>query len=93
MAQHRFSDLEIRDDPVLERADRDDVARSPSKHAFRIIPDGEDFVGAGPDSHHGRLAKDDSVVFYVDESVRGAEIDSDIVGKHVSKKFIKHGEF
>ncbi len=93
MAQHCFSDLEIRDHPIFERTDCDDVARSPPEHAFCIIPNGEDFIGAGPDCHHRRLAKDDSVVFYVDEGVRGAEIDSDVVGKHVSKKFIEHGEF
>ena len=69
--EHRFSHFEVRDHPVFQRPDRDDIARRPAEHAFGVIAHGEHLVGPRPDCHHRRLAQNDAVVFDVDQCVRG----------------------
>ena len=92
MAEHRLGDFEIRDDAVLQRADRDDIARRPAEHAFGVVADGEHLVGAGLDRHDRWLAQNDAVVLDVDQRVRGAEVDADIIGKQISEKLFEHGK-
>jgi hypothetical protein len=93
MAQHGLGDFEVGDDAVLEGTDGDDVARGAAEHAFGIISDGEHLIGAGFDRDDGWLAQDDAVVLDVDQSVRGAEVDADVIGKQVSEKLFEHGMF
>ena len=90
MPKHRFGDFEIRDHAVLQRTNGDDVARRSAKHAFRVIPDGENLVGPRFDSDDRGFAQNDAVVFDVYESVSCAEIDADVIRKQVSKKLFEH---
>ena len=90
VAQHRLRDLEVGDDPVLHGPDGDDVSRTAAEHPLGIIADGENLICASPYSYHRGLAEHDAVILYVDESVRGAEIDPDVIGKYVSEKSFKH---
>ena len=79
--EHGLGDLEVGDDAVLERADGDDVARGAAEHALGLVPDGEDFVGAGLDGYNRRFAQDDALIADVDQRVGGAEIDPDVARK------------
>ena len=64
-----MSHFEVCNDAVFERADCDDVAWSSAKHAFCIITDSEDLIGSCLDCDHRRLAKNNAMVFDVDQSV------------------------
>ena len=63
--QHLLGDREIRDNPVLERPDRGDVAGCASQHVLGIGAHGFHDPAATarvfPDRHHRRLIEDDAV--------------------------------
>ena len=88
---HFFRHFEVGNDPVAQRAAGDDVAGGAAEHLFRLITDRADFASYGVERDHAGLAEDDAFVFYVDESVGCAEIDSDVVGE-VTKQIRCHDE-
>ncbi len=46
VAEHRFGDFEVGDDPISEGADGADVSRRAPEHLFGFAPDGEDLVAS-----------------------------------------------
>jgi len=92
VTKHGFCDFEVGDDSVFERADGDNAAGGSAEHAFGVIAHGENFIGSGLYGDDGRFAENDAVVFNVDESICGPEIDADIAVEHAAKVFFKHGD-
>ncbi len=74
VAQHALGGVEIRDDAVLERTDRDDVAGRAADHPLRLGPDGEDARRGGVYRDHAGFVQDDSAATDVDEGVGGAKV-------------------
>ena len=56
VAEHLLADLEVGDDPVLQRPDRLDVAGGPTDHGLCLGADGEDTPGLHVDGDDGRFA-------------------------------------
>src|SRR5918992_1498030 len=76
VAEHLLGDVEVGDDPVLERTDGRDRAGRPAEHPLRLDADGVDLAGALVDGDHGRLGEHDPAPADVHERVRSAEVDS-----------------
>ncbi len=91
--QHLLSDLEIGNDTVLHRTDRQDLARSASQHLLGVAPDGLDAAGLAVHGHDGGFGDDDSLPAGEDESVGRPEVDREIVGQEaeVEKRAKIHG--
>ena len=69
---HLLGDVEVADDAVAQRADRDDVGRCPADHPLGLGPDGQHALRLCVDRDDGRLAHDDPAVANVDQRVRGS---------------------
>jgi len=89
--KHLLGDHEIRDHPVLHRADGFDVARSPAQHALGLTAHGSDFLlpVGGADRNNGRLIQDDAAAADKDERVGGPQINGQIAGERASE-FLEH---
>jgi hypothetical protein len=83
--EHRFGDLEIGDDAILQRADGDDVAGRATEHPLGFIAHREDAFGAGFDGDDGRFAENNAAIANVNEGVGGAEIYTNIIRKKTRK--------
>src|SRR5262249_48472175 len=81
MIEHLLRDLEVGDDAVLHRPDRDDVAGRAAQHFLGVGADGLDAVGRRVDGDDRRLAHDDAFAAREDERVRRAEVDREVVRK------------
>jgi len=89
VAEHRFGDLEIGDDSVFQRPDRDDVAGGAAEHLFRLGADGEHATAAPSillHRHDRWLVADDTLALYVDEGVGRTQIDRQIVGEEPQER-------
>ena len=77
MLQHFLSDLEVGDDPIFKRADRSDIARSSTQHAFCIYADCRYrfLVVMLPNCHHRGLIKDDASLPNINQCIGRSEID------------------
>jgi hypothetical protein len=75
MAEHLLGHVEVRDDAVLQRADRRDRPRRAPEHPLRLDADRVHLAGALVDRHDRGLRKHDAPPTHVDERVRGAEVD------------------
>ena len=91
MPQHRLGDLEVRNDPVLQRPDGHDVAGGAPEHPLRLVAHGQHVIRPRPHRHHRGLAQDDAVIFYINQGVRRPEIDADIVREHPENS-VKHSK-
>ena len=87
---HLLGDVEVADDAVAQRSDRDDVRRGTTDHPLRLRADGEHALGLGIDRDDGRLAHDDPAVADMDQGVGGPEVDTDIAGEE-SEQAVEHG--
>ena len=87
---HLLGDVEVADDAVAQRADRDDVGRRPADHPLGLGADGQDALGLGVDGDDGRLAHDDAAVADMDEGVGGPEVDADVAGEE-AEQAVEHG--
>src|SRR5207249_11095928 len=93
VAEHRLVDLEVGDDAVFERPDGDDVAGRAAEHFLRLGADGQHLAAALRlllHRHHRGLVADDALPLHVDEGVRRAEVDGEVVGEHAPKKVQDH---
>ncbi len=93
VAQHRFGNLEVCDDSVLHRTDRDDMARSPAQHLLRRFADSPHLVGASAvlgNSHHAWFGEDDATALHVDKCVRRSQIDSKVTRKPAEYRIEYH---
>ena len=87
---HLLGHVEVADDPVAERPDRDDVGRRPADHPLGLGPDRQDALGLGVDGHDGRLAHDDPAIADVDQRVGRPEVDPDVAGEDAEDP-VEHG--
>ncbi len=88
--EHLLGDVEVADDAVAQRPDRDDVGRRPADHPLGLRPDGQDPLRLGVDGHDRRLAHDDPAIADVDQGVGGAEVDADVAGEE-AEQAVEHG--
>jgi hypothetical protein len=82
---HLLGDVEVADDAVTQRADRDDAGRRAAEHALRLGTDGQHAARFLVDRDHAWLADDDAPVLDVDEGVGGSEIDPDVAREHAEE--------
>jgi hypothetical protein len=80
--EHLLGHVEVRDDAVLQRADRLDRAGRAAQHPLRLDADGVHLGGARVDRDDGRLGQHDPAAADVDERVGGTEIDGHVAAAH-----------
>ena len=77
--QHFFGVGEIRDDPVLHRPNRRDVARGAAQHVFGLDPDGDDDLAAARrfvlHCDDRGFVEHDAALAHVNQRVGGSKID------------------
>jgi hypothetical protein len=86
LLEHLLRHGEVGDDAVFHRADHGDVARRLAEHLFRFLADRLDgalrirpaFLA---DGDNRRFVEDDAFAAYVDQRVRGAKIDREVIGE------------
>src|SRR6185369_9103118 len=91
--EHRLGDLEVGDDPVLERPDGGDVARRAAEHPLRFGADGEHApaaLGVLLDGDDGRLIAYDALAPHEDERVRRSQVDREIVREQPEDRVEHH---
>ena len=81
VVQHLLGLLEVGDDAILHRLDRDDVAGRAPKHLFGFLAHGFYFTCHSIDGDDRRLVHDDALTVRKDERVRSPKIDRQIAGK------------
>jgi len=81
VAQHLLGHIEVGDHAVLEWPHRQDALGCPSEHPLRLETDPLDASGRLLDRNNGGFVEHDPFTLHVDEGVRGAEIDGDLVGR------------
>ena len=82
---HLLGDVEVADDAVAQRADRDDVGRRPADHALGLRADRQHALRLGVDGDDAGLADDDAAVADVDQGVGRAEVDPDVAGEQAEE--------
>ena len=85
VSQHRLSDLEIGNDPVLHWADGHDVAWCPAQHALRLVTHSQHGGHASLNRDNRGFTQHNAPVSNKNEGVGRAKIDSNIVGKQALK--------
>ena len=85
VGQHFLRDLEVRDDSVLHRLDRNNVTRGAPQHLFCFAAHGDDFARIFVDGHDRRLVHHDAFAAGEDQRIRGAQID-----RKVGRKQAEH---
>jgi len=88
--EHLLGHVEVGDDAVLQRPDRDDVARRAPEHRLGFVTDGEHRVVRLVDRDDRRLVEDDALAAHVDERVRRAEVDGEVVREHSGQQVVEH---
>src|SRR5216684_84138 len=76
VAQHAFGDLEVSDDAVLERTDRDDRAVRTAEDLLGFGADGENAAASTrvlPERHHRGFIAYDTLALDVDQRVGGSQ--------------------
>ena len=86
VGQHLFGDLEVGDDPVLHRLDRDDIARRAPEHLFGGPANRLDATIDLVDRDDGRFVDHDPLASGVHAGVRGTQVDRQVVGKQGEKR-------
>src|ERR1700730_4824796 len=84
VAQHAFGNLEVSDDAVLERTDRDDRTGRTAENLLGFGADGENAAASTrvlPDRHHRGLIAYDTLALDVDQRVGGSQINGEIFRK------------
>jgi hypothetical protein len=76
--QHLLGDLEVGDDAVLHRFDRDDVAGGAPQHLLRFFTDRFHFTGGFVQRDDGRLVDHNALTLGINERVGGSEVDGEV---------------
>ena len=89
VAQHSLGGVEVCDDTVLQRTDRDDVSGRTANHLLGVCADCEDAAGVLVDRDNRRLVQHDAAAADIDKGVGGSEVD-----RHVTadKRHVAHEE-
>ena len=94
--QHLLGVGEVRDDAVLHRTHRGDVARGAAQHVLGFHADRDDDLAAARrfvlHCDDRRLVEHDAALAHVDQRVGGSKIDREVIGEITSKAF-EHGVF
>ncbi len=94
--QHRFGDVEVRDDTILERADGGDGAGGLAEHLLGAPADGlavvEDLVGALVDGDHAGLVEHNALAADGNKRVARAQVDPHVDAEHASEQ-VEHVRF
>src|ERR1041385_4516656 len=77
--EHLLGHVEVGDDAVLQRPNREHTVGRAPEHALRFEADAFDFAGSFFDRDDGRLVEHDPFAANVDECVSGTKIDGDFV--------------
>ena len=85
VVQHLLGDIEVRDDPVAQRPDGDDVARRPAHHLLGLRADGQHPLGSAVNGDHRRLVDHDAAVAHVNQGVGSPQVDADVERKQAEK--------
>ena len=83
--------LEVGDDAVLHRPDRDDVPGRAPEHLLGFATDGLDLPGLLVHRDDGGLADDDPAPLRVDQGVGGPEVDREVVREDREEAFGRPG--
>src|SRR5216684_4250029 len=89
VTKHVLGNLEVGDDAILERTDRDDRARCAPQHFLCFGADREYATSSARvllHRHHRRFVADDTLTLDIDQSVGSAKVNGEIV-----RKPTKHG--
>src|SRR5260364_168473 len=91
LLDHLFSDREIGNHAVFHRTNGLDIARNPAEHLFGFLADGLDrFLAIGspflPDRDNRRFIEHDAFAAHINERVRSAKINRQIIGKIPAQK-------
>ena len=81
VAQHLLGDLEVGDHAVLQRPDGDDVPGRAPEHVLGLLADREHAVRVLVDGDDRGLVQDDALALDVDQGVRRAQVDGQVVGE------------
>ena len=91
--QHLLGHREVGDHAVFQRPDGRDIARSPAQHVLGVGADGLHDAATAPrvlaNRDHGWLVEHDAVAPRVDQRVRGAEVDRQVIGK-ITQNVLEH---
>lgn len=79
--KHFLRHFKIRDDPVLHRADRDDVARRAAQHLLRVTADRLNLIRDLIDRNDRRLTHHDAPSLRINQRIGRSEIDRKVTGK------------
>jgi hypothetical protein len=88
--QHLLGHVEVRNDPVLERADGLDIAGGTPHHRLGLVTDGEHRMIGLMYGDDGRLVHHDSFPADIDQGIGGAQIDGEVVGEEPGKDAQQH---
>ena len=81
VGQHLLGDLEVGDDAVLHRLDRDDIAGRAAQHVLRVLADRLDAAVHLVDGDNRGFVHDDALPARVHAGIGGAEIDRQVTRK------------
>jgi hypothetical protein len=87
VAKHLLRHVEVRDDAVLERADRGDRPGRAAEHALRLDADGVHLTGALVDRDDRWLREHDAATAHVDEGVGGAQVHGHVAASEPGDRF------
>ena len=90
--EHRFRDVIIGDDAVLQRPVRDDLFRRAADHFLGFRAHGQDRIFGPRQSDDGRFIDDKSPARHKNDGVRRAQIYADFLAKHATIKARKRRE-
>lgn len=96
VAQHRLCDLEIGDDSILYRTNRNDMSGSAAQHFLGRLADGPHLVGPPAvlrNRDHARFRDDDPTTFHVNQRIRRTQINGEVAGKPTKHSVKYHAEF
>jgi hypothetical protein len=78
VTQHTLSGIEVSDNAILERTDRDDISWGTADHALRLNTDGENRSCILIYSNDAWLVENNPASTYVDQGVSGTKINRHI---------------
>jgi hypothetical protein len=93
VAKHHLGDIDVRDDTILERANRLDAVGRAAQHALGLEPDTHNPTTPPFNRDDGRLVEHDALPLHVHEGIRRPKIDGDVVDRYQTTGIKPIGEF